>query len=332
MPICSCSYYYGRMTDHPFDNDFGITSAQKEQFSRDGFVKLEGFLNSSVVDMLLDQVDAESSRGAGDAPPPKPGRRFSNMQHFLATDKKEVFGLIQRPYFQRGLTELAGRDLFLTYDLSFEISKSVDKGLPWHAGVSTFGLHYAEDFGCTLWAPLHPIDTNGQRGGIACVPLHVLSAEFVHTTDLALVEVIRARERAGRRTSPQEYRDLRNELLNSPVMDELCNVHMVEYDFAPGDALLFTKNVVHRSIVLGEGELPRRAAYAMRFIDAASRYDMNRAQTLHFPSEQYGEGLFPYRQITSDYVEIGKAGAKDGDLVSQCAYFSDRDLRMVVGA
>ena len=320
------------MTDHPFDNDFGITGAQKEQFSRDGFVKLEGFLNSSVVDMLLDQVDAESSRGAGDAPPPKPGRRFSNMQHFLATDKKEVFGLIQRPYFQRGLTELAGRDLFLTYDLSFEISKSVDKGLPWHAGVSTFGLHYAEDFGCTLWAPLHPIDTNGQRGGIACVPLHVLSAEFVHTTDLALVEVIRARERAGRRTSPQEYRDLRNELLNSPVMDELCDVHMVEYDFAPGDALLFTKNVVHRSIVLGEGELPRRAAYAMRFIDAASRYDLNRAQTLHFPSEQYGEGLFPYRQITSDYVEIGKAGAKDGDLVSQCAYFSDRDLRMVVGA
>ncbi|MYA81176.1 MAG: hypothetical protein F4155_03170 [Acidimicrobiales bacterium] len=317
------------MADHPFDNEFVITSAQKEQFSRDGFVKLEGFLNDSVVAMLLDQVDAESGSGTSNASPPQPGRRFSNMQHFLAAAKKEVFGLIQRPYFQQALTGVTGRDLFLTYDLSFEIEKSVDKGLPWHAGVSTFGLHYAEDFGCTLWAPLHPIDSSGQRGGIACVPLHVLSAEFVHTTDLALVEVIRARERAGSRTSPQEYRDLRNEILNSPVMDEICDVHMVEYDFEPGDALLFTKNVVHRSIVLGEGELPRRAAYAMRFIDATSRYDLNRARTLHFPSVQYGEGLFPYRQITSDYVEIAEAGAKDGDLVSQCAYFSDRDQRTV---
>ena len=317
------------MTVHVFDNEFVITNEQKKQFARDGFVKLKGFLNPDVVAMLLDQVGVDSGSGTSNAAPPQPGRRFSNMQHFLATAKKEVFGLVQRPYFQQSLTDLTERDLFLTYDLSFEIEQSVDKGLPWHAGVSTFGLHFAEDFGCTLWAPLHPIDSNGQRGGIACVPLHVLSAEFVHTTDLALVEVIRARERAGTPTSPQDYRDLRNQILNSPVMDELCDVHMVEYDFDPGDALLFTKNVVHRSIVLGPGELPRRAAYAMRFIDAASRYDLNRAQTLHSPSQQYGEGLFPYRQITSDYVEIAKAGAKDGDLVSQCAYFSDRDQRMV---
>lgn len=317
------------MAVHAFDNEFVITSAQKEQFSHDGFVKLEGFLNPSVVAMLLDQVDAVSSRAVNDAPAPQPGRRFSNLHHYMESSKKEVLELIQRPYFQRGLTELTGRDLFLTYDLSFEIEKSVDTGLPWHVGVQAFGLHFVEDFGCTFWAPLHPIDTGGQRGGVGCVPLHVLSGEFAYEASLALVEVLRARERAGKKASMQEYRDLKNEILNSPVMDELCDVHMVEYDFEPGDVLLFDKNVVHRSIVLGPGELPRRAAYAMRFIDAASRYDLNRARTFHYPNEQYGEGYLPYRQITRDYFDIAIAGAQDRDLLSQCGYFSDRDQRML---
>ena len=31
-------------------------------------------------------------------------------------------------------------------------------------GVQSFGYQYAEDYGCTLWIPLHPIDTKGSGG------------------------------------------------------------------------------------------------------------------------------------------------------------------------
>lgn len=213
--------------------------------------------------------------------------------------------------------------------MSFEIEKNVNKGLPWHVGVQSFGYQVGEEFGCTMWAPLHPVDSKGQRGGMAYVPQHVLPGQFVYSADLAVVEALRARERAGRKTSVQDYFGLRTGILNSPVMDELLETHQVEDDFDPGDVLLFNKTVVHRSIMLGEGELSRRAAYVLRFVDAASRYDLSRARTLEFPVEQYGTGLFPYKPITRQHIEIAEAGAEDGDMLAQCAYFGDRDRRLV---
>ncbi len=39
------------------------------------------------------------------------------------------------------------------------------------------------------------------------------------------------------------------------------------------DALLFNKMVVHRSMMLGEGTLPKRATYVMRFVDARGIHD-----------------------------------------------------------
>ena len=324
------------MTGHPFDNEFAITGKQQEQFQRDGFVKLEGFLNAPAVDMLLDRVVVELARDTGSeftrstaSVLTRGAAAFSKVEYDFDTAKSDVFELLERPYFRQALTGLTGRDLFLTFELSFEIEKNVNKGLPWHVGVQSFGYQFAEEFGCTLWAPLHPIDTSGQRGGMSYVPQGVLPGDFVYPADLAVVEALRARERSGRRTSVQDYVDLRFGLLNSPVMDELLAVHQVEDDFRPGDVLLFNKTVAHRSIPLGEGELDRRAAYVMRFVDAASRYDLNRAQTLEFPAEQYGEGPFGYKPVTRQHIEIAEAGAADGDLLSECAYFSDRDRRLL---
>ena len=315
------------MTPHPFDNEFNVTPGQKEQFARDGFVKLKGFLSAGVVGMLLDRVDTESTGGTVDNF--RADSLFSRAKYDFDTDKDEIFALVERPYFQRALTGLAGRDLFLTFELSFEIEKNVNKGLPWHVGVQSFGYQSAEEFGCTLWAPLHPVDSKGQRGGMAYVPQHVLPGEFVYSADLAVVEALKARERAGQRTSVQDYFGLRTGILNSPVMDELLEAHQVEDDFDPGDVLLFNKTVVHRSIMLGEGELARRAAYVLRFVDAASCYDLRRARTLEFPVERYGTGLFPYKPITRQHIEIAEAGAEDGDILSECAYFGDRERRTI---
>ena len=311
---------------HPFDHDFRVTREQTEQFRRDGFVRLEGFLNPDAVAVLRDRVGAELDRGTAID---LRALAFSKVRYDFDIPKTDLFDLMERPYFQQALIDLTGRDLFLTFEVFWEIERNVNKGLPWHVGIQSFGFQFAEEFGCTLWTPLHPIDAAGQGGGVACVPQHVLSGEWVYSADLAVVEVLRARERSGTPTNVQDYFDLRFGFLNNAVMDEILEAHKIEDDFEPGDVLLFNKMVIHRSVMLGDGELPRRAAYALRLVDAASRYDLNRARVLEFPVEQYGKGFFPYKPFTRQHIEIAEAGAEHGDLLAQCAYFSDRDRRMI---
>ena len=311
---------------HPFDHDFRVTAEHKERFARDGFVKLEGFLNAEAIAVLSARADAELNSGTAVN---LRAVAFSKAVYDFNAANGDLFELLERPYFREAVTDLTGRDLFLTFEASFEIEKNVNKGLPWHVGVQSFGYQFAEEFGCTLWAPMQPIVASGQRGGMAYVPQHVLSGEFVYSADVAVVEMLRSRERSGTRTSVQDYFDLRMGILNNPVLGELLEVHQVEDDFEPGDVLLFNKMVPHRSIMLGEGELARRAAYVLRFVDAASRYDLNRAQLLEFPVEQYGKGLFPFKPLTRRHIEIAEAGAQHGDLLAECAYFGDRDRRMI---
>ena len=316
------------MSSHPFDNDFLITSEQKEKFQRDGFVKLEGFWNAEVVSTLLNRVEVEMSRGMDGTS--RSDSRFNRSQYDFESEKAEVFELMERSYFRRALTELTERDLFMTFELCFEIEKNVSKGLPWHVGVQSFGFQVAEEFGCTLWSPLHPIDTEGQRGGMAYVPHNVISGDFVYQqTEPAVVSTLEAKERAGIRTTVSEYFGMREQILNSPTMCEILDNHQVEDDFEPGDALLFNKMVVHRSVMLGEGALPRRAAYVMRFVDAGSHYDLQRARNLEFPERKYAKRLIPFKPSTRQHIEIAEAGAQDGDVLAECAYFDDRERRMI---
>ena len=315
------------MGQHPFDNAFRITPEHKEQYRRDGFVKLEGFLNPAVVETLLDRVENEMGRAGGNV---ATSSAFNRVQYDFTSDKNNVYELMEHPYFRQALTELVECDLFLTFEICFEIEQNVNEGLPWHVGVQSFGFQFADEFACTLWAPLQPVDAKGQRGGMAYVPRPVISGEFVFDQlESAVVSTLRAKDRAGVRTSVREYFDMRNATLNAPVMADILETHQVEDDFQPGDVLVFNKWVVHRSIMLGEGELPKRAAYVMRFVDGASRYDLQRAQDLELPVELYSKGLFPYKPVTRQHIEIAEAGAANGDLLAECAYFDDRDRRMM---
>ena len=315
------------MKPHPFDHEFHVTSEHKEQFARDGFVKLKGFLNPTAVRTLLDRVDVELTSGT--VANLKNTSMFNRAKYDFETEKSDIYELLERPYFRQALTDMTGRDLFLAFEISFEIEKNDNKGFPWHVDVQSFSYQFADEFAFTLWAPLHPVEPMGQGGGMAYVSENVLSGDFVYKADLAVVEALKARERAGKATSVVDYFSMKNGILNSPVMNELFETHQVEDNFDPGDVFLFTKKVVHRSVMLGEGELDRRAAYVMRFVDADSRYDLSRAQINEFPVEQYGSGLFPYKPLTRQHIEIAEAGAKHGDKLAQCAYFSDRERRLI---
>ena len=316
------------MGRHSFDNEFRITPEQRIQFQRDGFVKLDGFLNAHVVDTLLDRVEGEMRRNTVDNF--KVDSLFNRVKYDFESDKNDIFELLERRYFRQALTDLVERDLFLTFELCFEIEKNVNKGFPWHVGAQSFGYQFADEFGCTLWVPLHPVDTKGQRGGMAYVPQHVVSGEFIfEQIEPAVVSTFKAKQKAGVKTTVGDYFAMRTGILNSPTMVEILANHQVEEDFQPGDVLLFNKMVIHRSIMLGEGELSRRAAYVLRFVDAGSHYDLQRAQDLEYPVEQYGIGFFPYKAITRQHIEIAQAGAANGDLLSECAFFGDRDRRMI---
>ena len=315
------------MSSHPFDNEFLVTGEHKEKFRRDGFVKLEGFFNADVVNTLLDRVEVEMGR----AVPSGTGSdfMFSRVRYDFKSERADVYELLERPYLQRALTDLVERDLFLTFEMCFEIEKERQKGFPWHVGVQSFGYEVADEFGCTLWAPLHPVDTKGQRGGMAYVPENVISGDFVYRIQPAIVSTLEAKERAGVRTNMVEYAMLNAGILNSPTMVEIFENHQVEDDFEPGDVLLFNKMVVHRSMQLGEGFLPRRAAYVMRFVDAGSHYDLRRARDLEFPVEKYAKGPLPFKPVTRQHIEIAEAGAQDGDVLAECTYFDNRDRRTV---
>ena len=316
------------MSDHPFDNEFAITGQHKEQFLTDGFVKLEGFFNASVVDTLLDRVEVEMNRKPrGEI---KADSRFSRVKYDFERDRNDIFELLGRPYFRRALTALVEHDLFLTFELCFELGKNVSRGFPWHVGVQSFGFQPADEFGCTLWAPLHPIDTKGQRGGMAYVPENVMSGDFIFRyVEPAIVSTIEAMERAGKETDADQYSLMRAAILNAPPMVDILEHHQVEDDFEPGDVLIFNKFVVHRSIMLGDGMLPRRAAYVMRLVDAGSHYDLQRARNLDFPVVRYGEEFTRYTPYTRQPMEIAEAGAEDGAPLAECAYFDDRDRRMI---
>ena len=60
-----------------------------------------------------------------------------------------------------------------------------------------------------------------------------------------------------------------------------------------------------------------------------SHYDLQRARDLKFPVELYRKGLFPHKAITRQHIKIADAGAASGDLLSECAFFCDRDKRML---
>jgi len=102
-------------------------------------------------------------------------------------------------------------------------------------------------------------------------------------------------------------------------MKTLLDHFGVEDDYSLGDILLFNKNVIHRSVKLGEGKLDHRAAFVMRFIESESTYDRARALSLDYPRK-----LFNYTGCTSFHLDVCN---EDSELISKSNYFKDHDSR-----
>lgn len=104
-------------------------------------------------------------------------------------------------------------------------------------------------------------------------------------------------------------------------MDRMLTAHAEEDGFAVGDALLFDKYVIHRSVPLGEGPIETRPAFVMRFVEVGSRYDRTRAENLEFPVTRYG-----YKAFTQSHLFVGK---ESGEIIDESDFFDRRHDRLV---
>jgi hypothetical protein len=222
----------------------------KERFHREGFVKLTGLISPAVIDRIRE-------------------KRHSTMESLvesLSDDDGEVSALMEDPELRLILNAITERRLIVAPGIGVVREREKHTHLSWRSDARSF-RHRAEDFGCTLWLPLMPINTKVQGGGLALVPRNVVCGRFLSEfIDPAVSEFLRRQQGNNRQTMLQLYLQLRDGILNDPSMSMLLEEFASVDDFLPGDALLFHKYVIHRNAPLRRGPLDHRAACAMRFI------------------------------------------------------------------
>ncbi|MFJ2633329.1 hypothetical protein ACIO6U_15505 [Streptomyces sp. NPDC087422] len=290
--------------------DFSLSQDDIESFNESGFLKLKSIFTGALIEHM------KNLSGSQVAPPSDNyGTGFSKLKYDIGNDDPTILALMSDPVLAQTMMTLTGTPLFFTQGLGFELEKNKSTGFPWHVGTQSFGFQRREDPGFTIWTPLCHIDPRGQRGGMAYVSKRVLSGEFVYQHINMLPEFMISELSAGHDLSYEDFSRLKNSLLNSPDMGRLLNRFAVEDAFEPGDALVFDKYVLHRSVQLGEGPIPSRLAYALRFSSIDARYDKARVDALAFPRETFN---YDVGSPFNDHV-----GEKDGEDVYQSSYFND---------
>jgi len=287
---------------------FSISEEDVENFREHGFLKLKGIFSDDLVEHM------RSLSGSQVTPPADNyGAGFSKLKYDVGNDDPTILALMGDADFSSAMRKLTGADLFFTQGLGFELEKNKSTGFPWHVGTQSFGFQRRQDLGFTIWTPLCSIQPEGQRGGMKYVSKSVLSGEFVYQHINMLPDYMKSKIAAGQDIAYSDFSELKNNLLNSPEMKGLLDHFAVEDSFEPGDALIFDKYVLHRSVQLDEGPIPSRLAYALRFSSVDARYDKPRVDALAFPRV-----TFNY-DVGSEFNEI--VGENDGDEVYKSAHF-----------
>lgn len=297
------------------NEDFVLTEQDVENYEKQGFVLLRNFFPMEMIEYLRARVSEQL-----ETPTDNYQKGFDKLRYDLCEGDETVYDLLAKPLFREVMWRLTKKRLFFTQGVGFGLKKKVSSGFSWHIESQSFGFHRMEDYATTLWAPLHPIDTKGQRGGMRYVPKNVISGDFMYRDiDPAVFRCMKERIENGG-IAFEEYVALRDEPLNSSGMRNLLEYYSVEDDFELGDVLLFDKAVLHRSVKLDDGPLDVRDAFSLRFIDEDSTYDLDRAHMIEIPRNYYG-----YAGPTKFHLEICK---NDGERIVDSPFFdSDREKR-----
>lgn len=279
---------------------------------------LRNFLDSEILSYLEEIADTSSrptntNYGAG----------FSRIKYDLGNDDEKIFNLIATKKFSNTLCNLTGKNLLYTQGLSFGLEKNKSAGFPWHVGTQSFGFQRKDDYGCTLWFPFCEINPQNQRGGMALVPKKYISGDFVYQHIDLLPQYLKNKKPK----SPVDFDifyKVKNSLLNSLEMDGILTHFSEEDFFSPGDAILFDKYVIHRSVKLEEGPLSHRLAFALRFADVNYKYDSVRAHNLEHPKHAFN-------YAGSSGFNILVCREHDKLIIDSHLYKNDLDRRVISG-
>ncbi|RZU44183.1 hypothetical protein EV284_1642 [Streptomyces sp. BK022] len=299
------------------NSDFVISDEDVTSFRDTGFLKLRNIFSPDFVEHMRKLSSSEIAPPADNY-----GSGFSKLKYDIGNDDATILAAMGDATFGAAMKKLVEQPVFFTQGLGFELEKNKSTGFPWHVGTQSFGFQRREDAGFTIWTPLCTIDADGQRGGMKYVPKNLLSGEFVYQHINLLPGYMKARIDAGEELTYDDFSVLKNTLVNSPQMTDLLDHVAVEDSFEPGDALIFDKYVLHRSVRLGEGPIPSRLAYALRFSSVDARYDKSRVEALAYPRI-----TFNY-DVGSDFNE--KVASVDGEQVYASSYFDgSREARTI---
>lgn len=302
------------------NENFVLSEADIENYQTTGFVALRQFFSDEIVDYLRQRMNDQLK-----VPTDHYQKGFDRLGYDLCTGDQRIYELLADKGFRDIMARLTNHRLFFTQGVGFGMKKNLSKGFCWHVESQSFGFQRTEDYATTIWVPLHPIDTRGQRGGMRYVPTNIVSGEFVYSSiDPAVFRCMR--EHIGKDgISFEDYVKLRDEPLNSSGMNRLLEHYAVEDDFELGDVLLMDKYVIHRSVVLEDGPLDVRDAFSLRFIAEESRYDHMRAHDIEIPRNYFG-----YQGPTKFHLDICK---EDGEMIVDSPFFdADREQRLVAAS
>lgn len=297
--------------------NFMLKQSDINSFKTNGFLLIKKFYSEHFIKYIQNKIDSQI-----DIPADKYQSGFNRLAFDLFENDTEVESLLKNNKFRTLMHELTGETMLFTQSIGFELKKNVSKGFPWHIGTQSFGYHKAEDFGCTIWAPLAQINTEKQRGGMAYVPKNILSGKSLYREiDPAVFRYLDEQIKNDSKPTLEEFILLRDGPLNDPAIKKLLDYFAVEDDFEVGDALIFDKNVIHRSIMLGDGDIDVRTAFVMRFVSSTSTYDSLRAHNLEIP-----RAYFNYAGPTKFHLNLCE---KDGDLIIDSHLFNNKGYRLL---
>ncbi|MGB0524649.1 MAG: hypothetical protein ACPGJS_16870 [Flammeovirgaceae bacterium] len=294
---------------------FHLTADNLEEYHEKGFTKLTGFFSQELIQHMYEIASKQIEYPKDDFYK----GRLSGLQFNMSNHT--VYDLLQDAAFSKTMKALTEKKLFFVHDIGFKIAKNTDSGLGWHVGVQSFGYQRATDYGCSLWVPLIPIDNSKQKGGIAFISEKMVSGEFIFKyLRNAAVSTLKKSIQENEPIPHERFKNIEN-ILNTPEMLEILNYHQETFDCNLGDVIIFNKQVIHKSIKLGDGPIDFRYAYVLRFIDFDATYDSHRVENLETTRNYYGNN--------PDKYFYNRLNLQEGDRIRESHFFEDVDNRTV---
>lgn len=242
-------------------NHLPLGPLQRRALQEQGYLKLPGLLTATAIASLRQLVDqqlrpAQATTGEG----------FSRLTHRL--DQDGILRQLQgQPALAQMLTYLTDSRLILCEAQGFELGVG-RSGFAWHYDSLNFRYIRPQDPAFSLWLPLQPVRPEAQGGGMAWVPLSLFSAQGNFQFSRLLAQKLAEGEPVAELCAL-----LRQTYATPGALTDCFEQQRIEAAFEPGDALLFSKYLWHRSSPLLAGEVQRRQAVTLRLVDAQARLD-----------------------------------------------------------